>query len=79
MLARLAVILFQFFDYSDVFHCWVEELLLTQLPENSVIIMDNASFHKRQDTQELIADAGHHILWLPPYSPDLNPIEKIWT
>ena len=42
---------------SDVFHCWVEELLLTQLPENSVIIMDNASFHKRQDTQQLIADA----------------------
>ncbi|WP_115217955.1 IS630 family transposase [Suttonella indologenes] len=64
---------------SDVFHCWVEELLLTQLPENSVIIMDNASFHKRQDTQELIADAGHHILWLPPYSPDLNPIEKMWA
>ena len=35
--------------------------------------MDNAAFHKRQD---LLAQHGHQILWLPPYSPDLNPIEK---
>lgn len=41
--------------------------------------MDNATFHKRKDTTELIEDAGHTILWLPPYSPDLNPIEKKWA
>ena len=41
--------------------------------------MDNATFHKRLDIQELINDAGHCILWLPPYSPDLNPIEKAWA
>ncbi|WP_422547549.1 transposase [Psychrobacter glacincola] len=37
------------------------------------MVMDNATFHKRQDIQALIEDAEHTILWLPPYSPDLNP------
>ena len=41
--------------------------------------MDNAAFHKRQDIQDLLAQHGHQILWLPPYSPDLNPIEKMWA
>lgn len=41
--------------------------------------MDNATFHKRKDTQQLIEENGHIILWLPPYSPDLNPIEKTWA
>ena len=36
-------------------------------------------FHKRADTQKLLEQHGHHILWLPPYSPDLNPIEKMWA
>lgn len=60
---------------SDVFHGWVKEVLLPQLPDNSVIVMDNATFHKRSDIKALIEAAGHTILWLPPYSPDLNPIE----
>ena len=64
---------------SDVFHSWVSQLLLPNLPKNSVIVMDNATFHKRQDVQELIEDAEHTILWLPPYSPDLNPIEQVWA
>jgi len=54
---------------SDVFHTWATEILLPELPACSVIVMDNASFHKRQDT----------LLWLPPYSPDFNPIEKTWA
>ena len=62
---------------SDVFHSWVSQLLLPNLPKNSVVVMDNATFHKRQDIQELIEDAEHTILWLPPYSPDLNPIEQV--
>ncbi|WP_279573219.1 IS630 family transposase [Volucribacter amazonae] len=64
---------------SDVFHDWVEQLLLPQLPDNSVIVMDNAAFHKGSDTKALIEAAGHTILWLPPYSPDLNPIERTWA
>ncbi len=41
--------------------------------------MDNAGFHKTDDTLDLIEEAGHAILWLPSYSPDLNPIEKMWA
>lgn len=56
---------------SDIFHHWVEHILLSELPVASIIVMDNATFHKRKDTQELIEKAGYHILWLPTYSPDL--------
>lgn len=41
--------------------------------------MDNASFHKSLKTKELIEQAGHRLLYLPPYSPDFNPIEKKWA
>ncbi len=41
--------------------------------------MDNASFHKSQRTKELIESVGCKIIFLPPYSPDLNPIEKFWA
>jgi transposase len=64
---------------TEVFTCWVQEILLPTLPANSVIVMDNATFHKGQEMQKLIADSGHTLLYLPPYSPDLNPIEKKWA
>ena len=48
-------------------------------PKNSVIILDNATFHKRSDAQEVIEKAGHTLEFLPPYSPDLNPIERKWA
>ena len=41
--------------------------------------MDNASFHKSQKTQELIESVGCRVVFLPPYSPDYNPIEKFWA
>ena len=41
--------------------------------------MDNATFHKRQAIITLLEQHGHSVLWLPPYSPDLNPIEKTWA
>ena len=63
---------------SDVFHTWATEILLPELPACSVIVMDNASFHKRQDTLDALQAEGHTVLWRPPYSPDLNPIEKTW-
>ena len=47
---------------SDVFHFWVDKFLIPELPKNSVIVMDNAAFHKRQDIQELLAQHGHQIL-----------------
>ena len=47
---------------------------VTGLPECSVIVMDNAPFHKQQDTLDALQAEGHTVLWLPPYSPDFNPI-----
>lgn len=64
---------------GHVFHAWVKNDLLPNLPKNSVVVMDNAAFHKRSDTQDLIRQSGHIIEYLPPYSPDLNPIEHKWA
>jgi transposase len=64
---------------ADVFFAWLAQDLLPKLPTNSVIVMDNASFHKRDDARLLIEQAGHILEFLPPYSPDLNPIEHKWA
>ena len=65
--------------YTEVFECWIEQDLLPKLKETSVLIMDNATFHKGKRLQELVRCAGHYIVWLPKYSPDLNPIENMWS
>ncbi len=64
---------------ADIFHAWVVQDLLPKLPPRCVVVMDNATFHKRQDIQNAIMDAGHTLEYLPPYSPDLNPIEPKWA
>lgn len=61
-----------------VFETWLEEQLLPALPYGSVIICDNASFHKDGRIEALIQQAGCYLLYLPPYSPNLNPIEHQW-
>ena len=53
--------------------------IIPKLPPQSIIIMDNASFHKGKEMKEIIENAGHTLLYLPAYSPDLNPIEKKWA
>jgi transposase len=75
----LTVTLFDFNINADIFHGWVVQCLLPCVPKNSVIVMDNASFHKRSDIQEEIKQAGHILEYLPAYSPDLNPIEHKWA
>jgi transposase len=64
---------------ANVFFAWITQDLLPKLSIKSVIVMDNASFHKRLDIQQAIKDAGHILEYLPPYSPDLNPIERKWA
>ena len=64
---------------SDVFFLWLTKSLIPKLPSNSVVVMDNATFHKRDDMKQALTDAGHRLEFLPPYSPDLNPIEKKWA
>jgi transposase len=64
---------------ADVFLAWVEQDLLPKAPEECVMVMDNASFHKRDDIEQAIVDAGHILEYLPAYSPELNPIEHKWA
>ena len=55
------------------------EHLLPQLKPGQVVILDNASFHQGGRIRELIEECGCHLLYLPPYSPDFNPIERCWA
>ena len=64
---------------SALFECWFETRLLTAVPKGSVLIMDNAAFHRKSKFHTLAENAGVVVLFLPPYSPDLNPIEKFWA
>ncbi|WP_183305964.1 transposase [Dysgonomonas hofstadii] len=64
---------------SDVFYQWLTLELLPNVPQNSVIVLDNATFHKRRDALLAVQKHGHTLEFLPPYSPDLNPIEKKWA
>ena len=52
---------------------------MPELQSGQVVVMDNASFHKFEMIQTLIEQAGCRLLFLPPYSPDLNKIEKFWV
>ncbi len=63
---------------KEVFNAWLEGVLLPQLGRGTTVIMGNATFHKTPETKELIESAGCHLLYLPTYSPDLNPIEHCW-
>ena len=63
---------------SGFFEEWFARRLLPALPEGSVIVMDNASFHRKSRLPGLAERAGHRVLFLPPYSPELNPIENFW-
>ena len=62
----------------DLFEMWLEECLVPQLQPQDVIVIDNASFHRSQSIEEIVAAAGCEIWYLPPYSPDLNKIENWW-
>ena len=75
----LTVSLFDCNINTEVFSKWIEQDLIPQLPCKSVLVMDNASFHKGKNMQEKIKAAGHIPEYLPPYSPDLNPIEHKWA
>lgn len=75
----LTVSLFETNVDTDVFTCWVIQDLLPKLPPKSVIVLDNATFHKGTEMKKVIEAQDHTILYLPPYSPDLNPIEHKWA
>jgi transposase len=59
----------------DFIEDWVEKFLLKNLKKGQVVIWDNASFHKSSKVKEMLESIGCRLIFLPPYSPDLNPIE----
>ncbi len=61
---------------TKLFNLWLKDFLIPELKPGQVVIMDNATFHKSQYSQQLIKQAGCHILLLLPYSPNLNTIDK---
>lgn len=64
---------------TDLFNVWVEQFLVPDLKPGQTVILDNATFHKSNKTRDLIEAAGCKMIFLPPYSPDLNPIEIFWA
>jgi len=75
----LTISLFEQNIDTNIFNTWVSEDLIPKLPIESIIVMDNAAFHKSKNMQEKIKQAGHILEYLPAYSPDLNPIEPKWA
>jgi len=64
---------------TDVFVAWVAHALIPCLIAGMVVIMDNLRPHKNPQVEKLIRAAGCTLLYLPPYSPDFNPIEPMWS
>jgi transposase len=64
---------------GDVFEAFVEKVLLPELRPGDVVIMDNLSSHKRARIRELIEGRQAELKYLPPYSPDMNPIEMVFS
>lgn len=75
----IAPLVFEGTCFRELFEFFLETILLPKTPVGSVIIMDNASFHKGGKIKSLIESAGCTLLYLPAYSPDFNPIEHHWA
>lgn len=63
----------------EVFEAYVEKMLAPSLQSEQVVVMDNLSAHKGERVRELVEERGAELLYLPPYSPDLNPIEEAFA
>jgi transposase len=63
----------------DSFEAWVETQLLPRLKPGDIVVLDNLSSHKSQRARAAIKAKGAHLFFLPPYSPDLNPIEQAFA
>lgn len=75
----IAPMIYECSTNSEIFNFWLEHSFLPEIPKGSLIVMDNVSFHKSKKTKDLVEKFSCRLLFLPPYSPDLNPIEKFWA
>jgi transposase len=64
---------------GEIFTAFVEHVLVPRLRKNEVVVMDNLPAHKVEGVRRAIENRGAKLVLLPPYSPDLNPIELLWS
>lgn len=64
---------------GELFTLYVENVLVPTLAKGDIVILDNLGSHKGKRARRAIRQAGAHLLFLPPYSPDLNPIEQLFA
>lgn len=64
---------------SLAFEAYIEHVLIPALPPESIVVMDNLSSHKSSEVARLLDGANAELWYLPPYSPDFNPIENMWS
>ena len=76
---ELAFTTFQGGTTGARFLTYLKDILIPTLRPGDIVVMDNLRTHHIQAVAELLHDAGAQVLYLPPYSPDLNPIEKLWS
>nr|WP_303150441.1 transposase [uncultured Cloacibacillus sp.] len=64
---------------GELFEVWLRKFLCPSLEFGSTLIMDNASFHSKKKGESIASSLGHRVIFLPPHSPELNPIERYWA
>jgi transposase len=64
---------------GEIFTTYVERVLVPTLAPGDIVILDNLGSHKGKAVRRAIREAGAHLIFLPPYSPDLNPIEQLFA
>ena len=64
---------------GELFTLYVQEILIPTLARGDVVILDNLGSHKGKAARRAVRQAGAHLIFLPPYSPDLNPIEQLFS
>jgi transposase len=74
----LAPFMFEGHCNTKTFELYLEKILVPTLSPGKIVVIDNASFHSSSKIKDLIEKAGCQLFYLPPYSPDLNPIEHYW-
>lgn len=79
LLGILAIMYIESAVDTNIFSVFVKKLLLSKLKPGQFVIFDNVKFHKAKEIKDLIESRGAKVVFLPPYSPDLSPIEKMWS
>ena len=64
---------------GEIFDAYIEQFVVPELHEGDLVVLDNLSAHKLRSVRERIEAVGAQVIFLPPYSPDLNPIELAWS